>query len=171
MPQLSQCAGPVASWNGTHYDMDVIDGRVVVATSDPQPDALGFWSGAKGRWFRRLHPVEVDDVFAVEVTATWRGTAVHVVDQVLTGDRQVARVVPASDDVDEARGRGMTPLDVDVMESWVLLDELDDLTSKRLDPALPQALRPSTAPDSLPVPELGADKPAGADADPGEAAP
>jgi len=154
MTRLSQCVGAVASWNGTHYDADVVDGRVVVAASTPQPREAGFWPGAKGRWHRQLHPAELSDLFGVEVCATWRGMAVHVVDQVLAADRQVARIVPAGDNVEEARARGMTMLDVDVAEAWVLLDELDDLRSARLDTALPASVRPPATDDALPVPDV-----------------
>ncbi|MCL2454039.1 MAG: hypothetical protein FWD18_01865 [Micrococcales bacterium] len=154
MARLSQCVGPVAAWNGTHYDADVVDGRVVVATSTPQPQESGFWPGGQGRWYQQLHPAELTDVFGLEVAATWRGMPVHVVDQVLAGDRQVARIVPAGDNVEEARQHGMTMLDVDVLEAWVLLEELDDLRSQRLDSALPDALRPPPTEGALPVPEL-----------------
>ncbi len=169
MTRLSQCVGAVASWNGAHYDADIVDNRVVIATSTPQPPQMGFWPGATGRWYRQLHPAEAADVFGVEVCATWRGMAVHVADQVLAGDRQVARIVPAGDDVDEARARGMTMLDVDVAEAWVLLDELDDLRSERLDAQLPSAVRPPDTADALPVPELDEVEASDADAEaPGE---
>jgi len=163
MARLSQCVGAVASWNGAHYDADVVDGRVVIATSCSQPPEMGFWPGARSRWYRQLQHGELADVFGVEVCATWRGMAVHVADQVLAGNRQVARIVPAGDNVDEARSRGMTMLDVDVAEAWVLLDELDDLRSERVDAQLPRAAQAAQSPGALPVP--GVDTPVDYDAD------
>jgi hypothetical protein len=160
MAPLSVCAGPVVRWRGTHIEADLVDGYVIVATSTEPDLTQGFWPGAPGRWYRQVDPSEIDDVLVLDVTATWRGLRVRVVDQVLRDGRQVAHIVPAADDVDAARGRGMRALDADVLDAWVDLDELAVLRSQRLEaPAGAHWQPPAPAHDDtpLPGPELGAE--------------
>jgi hypothetical protein len=157
MAPLSVCAGPVVLWHGTHVEADVVDDRIVVATSTDPRGNLDLWPGAPGRWYRQVDPAQVVDVFNLDVSASWCGMRVRVADQSLDGaGRQVARIVPAADDVAAARTRGMTLLDLDVAEAWVSLDDLTDLRSERIEAPAQASWRTAAAEDDapLPVPEL-----------------
>ena len=174
MPPLSACVGPVVRWRGAHLEADLLGDDVVLATSTAPAPSAGFTPGAPGRWFRQVERREVDDVLVLDVTASWRGMRVRVADQTLRAGRQVAHIVPAADDLEAARARGMVALDADVLGAWVDLDELADLRSQRLPApadAYGQPPTPAVDEEPLPGPEQPAAGAAGGSGAPGGGAP
>lgn len=155
MAQLTQSVGTVAQWQGQTFDAELVDGRVILATSEPPDPQWGFWPGAPGRWYRQVLASEVSDLFGVEVTARWQGMAVAVVDQVTSRGQDLVRIAPLGDDIGTARSLSMVPLGADTFQAWVARSDLTELTALRWKAPDTSGWQPATdADDSIPVPGL-----------------
>ncbi|RYV51126.1 hypothetical protein [Pengzhenrongella frigida] len=132
---LSRCVGPVALWHGSYVDADLVDdGRsVVLALDSPPLKETGFTPTENGRWRRVVPRHEVDELFELDVVASWHGLEVRMVDQWMDGRRDViARISALSDDGQLAEQLSMPCVEPGLYESVVPAAELDDLVARRL---------------------------------------
>lgn len=128
---LSRHVGPVARWNDALYAADPVDDTVVLAATTPTP---GFEPTSAGRWRRVVARTEVTELFEMDVTATWNGLPVRVVDGwTEPSGETVARVFSLAHNADLAEGLRMTKTDAACYEATVPTATLTDLrTAQRI---------------------------------------
>ncbi|MFI2753847.1 hypothetical protein ACGIF2_10470 [Cellulomonas sp. P22] len=136
-PPLSRFVGPMALWHDEYVAADVLpDGTVVLATPPGRTPALdGFVTVAGGRGRREVARAEVEELFELDVSASWGPLQVRVVDQWTDADGEPrARVAYTGHDADLAEQLGLEKLDAAVYEATVPMGSLRDVTPARLVP-------------------------------------
>jgi hypothetical protein len=137
LASLSRCVGPVAKWHGAYLEADVVDNghTLVLALANPPLAETGFRQSANGRWYRRVPRQDVTELFELDLTATWNGLSVRVVDQWQDAQRYVvARISHLGDDIDRAEHLQMDRIEAGVYEAVVYAAELTDIQTNQVVP-------------------------------------
>ncbi|MCL2455464.1 MAG: hypothetical protein FWD18_09255 [Micrococcales bacterium] len=135
MPGLSRFVGPVAAWQDAHYNADPTDDGTVVLTSPTEPEGAGFEQTAIGRWRRVVHRAEVTALFEMNVTGTWNGLPVRILDTWDEADgEQLAQITYTGHNADLAEGLRLTKMDAAVYEAAVPSATITDVRTVQLVP-------------------------------------
>ncbi|MFH8251273.1 hypothetical protein ACH3VR_12955 [Microbacterium sp. B2969] len=126
----SDVCGRFARWRGEQFLADVLtDGRVVLASYRERD---GWRLTQRGLWAIVLERSEIEEVYALRLTATWRGLPFQIVRRWDAAEGPQARIVYLGRDSRVAEAARLDKTDAAVYEATAPLAELENLQGVEL---------------------------------------
>ena len=126
----SDMCGRFARWRGEQFLADELtDGRVVLAS---YAEREGWRLTERGLWALVVDRAEVEELYALRLTANWRGLPFQIVRRWETAQGPQARLVYLGRDSRAAEAARLDKTDAAVYEATAPLAELEDLQGVQL---------------------------------------
>jgi hypothetical protein len=125
--------GTFATWHNTPVPADPLGADRVVVASPVEREGLRLTE--RGVWGGLVSADDLAEVYALRVTASWRGLPVQVVRRWQSEGRLLARLVFVGRDVRVAEAAGLQKMAAGAYEATAPIDELEDLQVVQLVPA------------------------------------
>lgn len=127
---VSDVIGTFTHRRGSQVFADLLpNGRLVIASPVQQE---GLKLTERGLWATTVDPNEVEPVFALRLTASWRGMPFQIVRRWQTENGIATRMVYLGRDSLAAEAAGLEKTDAAVYEATVLISELSDVQAVQL---------------------------------------